>query len=169
MNWKQLFFKFVSLLGMAATLLVAYGFDRWVVLLNGSGSNPVVLSHILFWSNAVGSLLMAIMVLVLFWFNVFKVSHSRIIGMLYLLVGLFQAFYPTIAASTVGPMMHSLSNYIQPTSNLNYLGAFIAMTGILNMVLPRVEPKAAAAQPIEPIRPPAAASVNAAHTPPARI
>lgn len=91
---KHTLVKVISLAAMVGLLAMAYGRDRWLELQKRIATqtfNPMPGM----WLSVVANLLIAGSLLGLSWLLIFKGDRSRLVTMIYLIVGLFLTLYRT--------------------------------------------------------------------------
>jgi hypothetical protein len=122
---------YVSLIGMLATLLAAYGLDRWLFLsmrLAMKTSNFVYLSV---WTLGAGLALLAVW-LVLGWLTLARSRRSLLVSITFLLLGSLFYYYFHLQIFFVW-LPYLFSDVRTP---LSYSGLFIAFLGLLHLFLP---------------------------------
>jgi len=130
-------FELISFVGLLATFALAYGCDRWVEALRTEANQSSTIASFL-WQAGVANLLLAAALLLLVWFVNFRAIRSRLISLLYLLIGLAVTFAVAIemsAVSTLPPL--GVVEFFTPNSHILYTGAFVAIIGIAGFILPK--------------------------------
>lgn len=130
--------KIVSFAGLVATFFVAYACDRWVELLRNRSTtqNFAIASYL--WIAGAANLLLAIALLLLTWYVIFRAGRSTLVSSVFVLVGLALTFACAIdisVASTLPPL--GIVEFLTPNSHVLYVAAFVAVIGIAGFVLPR--------------------------------
>jgi hypothetical protein len=129
--------KIVSFAGMAATFLMAYACDRWVELLRIEATQNFAIASYL-WVAGAANLLLAIALLLLTWYVIFRTGRSTLVSSVFVLVGLALTFALAIdisVASTLPPL--GIVEFLTPNSYVLYVAAFVTVIGIAGFVLPR--------------------------------
>ena len=128
----------VSLIGLIAALGIAWGFDALIQYLNNRNQVTVSLSLLITWCLALFALLLAAIWLLLAWFVLSQAPRNIWISLVFLIVGLFIVTYPALVFTPlfccwvpyIGPLQISRTMYLFSS------GGFIAIIGLLNLVLP---------------------------------
>jgi hypothetical protein len=129
--------KMVSFAGLVATFIMAYAFDRWVEFLRVEASRTFALAPYL-WLAGAANLLLAITLLLLTWYVIFRADKSTLVSSVFVLVGLAFTFASTINMSLASPLPSlGLVEFSTPGSHVLYVSAFVAVIGIAGFVLPR--------------------------------
>jgi hypothetical protein len=123
----------ISLLGLAVTFAIAYGFDRWSDLLRRQASANFAWTSY-YWFLSISNLIFAGLMLVLAWFVCFRANKTRLIPLLYLLIGLLAAFAFAIEV-TVSPTFQMITpGFLLPNSRVVHVSAFAAAIGAAGLV-----------------------------------
>ncbi len=129
----------LSVIGLIVVLAIAGGLDALLTYLRHLGPTLALFSVVL-WAQPLGSLLLAALLLLLFWFALTRAPRSLWIAALYLLVGLYLAFFlllyqiPAIG-SWLPPAFYGV--LLSVNSYTSLAGSFIAVIGLFMLVLPR--------------------------------
>jgi len=128
--------------GLFVVLALALGCDIWVQTLRTMNSRTFSLGASLFLSYSFTSLLVAGGLLSLFWILVTKSGRNIGAGVLYLVVGLFIVF--NVSLYFLLPALDKLHflfipDLLQPPSYMFITGGFVAVTGLILMLLPKKE------------------------------
>ena len=129
--------KIVSFAGMVATFLMAYACDRWVELLRIEATQNFAIASYL-WVAGAANLLLAIALLLLTWYVIFRTGRSTLVSSVFVLVGLALTFALAIdisVAATLPPL--GIVEFLTPNSRVLYVAAFVTVIGIAGFVLPR--------------------------------
>jgi hypothetical protein len=125
----------VSLLGLAVTFALAYGFDKWAILLRRQ-ARETFSSEFYYWFLSISTLLFACLMLALAWFVWFRAIKTRVVSMLYLVIGLLGTFaFPIEFSIHSSPSGLILTDFVLPNSRAVYVSAFAAAIGIAGLVL----------------------------------
>jgi hypothetical protein len=125
----------VSLLGLAVTFALAYGFDKWAILLRRQ-ARETFSSEFYYWFPSISTLLFACLMLALAWFVWFRAIKTRVVSMLYLVIGLLGTFaFPIEFSIHSSPSGLILTGFVLPNSRAVYVSAFTAAIGIAGLVL----------------------------------
>jgi hypothetical protein len=128
----------------AAGLIVVLVIARWLDNFAAYARQHVALVHppydLILWTPAFSSLLLAALLLLLFWFALTRAPRNAWVAALYLLVGLFLAFsralyYVPVISGWVPTALYA--PVVSPVSYTALAGSFIAMIGLLMLILPR--------------------------------
>ncbi len=123
--------------GMLAVLVIARGLDA-LRLYFGRPSAPTFNPYAMIWSQSLGPLLLAALLLWLFWFVVNRVRPSAWVAAVYLLVGLPLAFALVLYFPPFGiAWPYFLTAVLSTSSYTTLAGSFIAITGLFMLILPR--------------------------------
>ncbi len=139
MNRTRNYGRLISVVGMIAVLGVAAGLDVLMAFLGRRNAQTFALSYVILWIHVLSFLLLAALLLLLFWFVLNRAPRSTWIAALYVLVGLFFAFFQVVYFSPpIGAWIpHFLSAVvISATSYTILAGSFIAIIGLLMLILP---------------------------------
>ncbi len=129
----------LSVIGLIVVLAIAGGLDALLTYLRHLGPTLALFSVVL-WAQPLGSLLLAALLLLLFWFALTRAPRNVWIAALYLLVGLYLAFFlllyqiPAIG-SWLPPAFYGV--LLSVNSYTSLAGSFIAVIGLFMLVLPR--------------------------------
>ena len=129
--------KLISFAGLAATFMIAYACDRWIDALRLEVTRTFAVASFL-WSASVANLILAITLLLLTWYVIFKADKSTLVSSVFLLIGLVITFAAAIGmsvASTLPPL--GIAELLTPGSHMLYVAPFVAVIGIAGFVLPR--------------------------------
>ncbi len=122
---------------MAGELFIAYDLDTWREVLRQQNALTANLTTIVLWSYSISYLLMAAALLSLFAWMMYRQQRSKWVAWIYIVVGLFFCAFPVIYFS---PAAWLVTPFIAASSFPTYLptaGAFIAITGLALLVIPR--------------------------------
>ncbi len=127
---------------MLIVLAIAYGcvmLDQYLKTLNARLFD-ITLIRITMWLEVFFNLLIAGLVILLFWLMVTRTSRSRAVGVIFLLVGIFLATYFSLAWTLAQYIQLYMPAYLDtelvPNSIFSYAAAGIAMIGLYILVLP---------------------------------
>jgi hypothetical protein len=127
----------ISLAGLAAAFVLAYGFDQWSEILRRQAfANFTWLSY--YWFLSISNLIFPVLMFVLAWFVCFRANKTRVIPVIFLIVGLLVTFVFAIVHSIVAISSGSITTGIllpSPNSRVVYVSAFAAAIGIAGLVL----------------------------------
>jgi hypothetical protein len=125
----------ISLAGLTAVLLMAYGFERWSLLLRQRGADTLTLTPFL-WLASIANLLLAVALLLLAWFVTNRANRSRFVSLIFIVVGLLITFATAITFSATSRLLPlGIMEYLTPNSRVVYAAAIIAATGIAGLIL----------------------------------
>ena len=136
--------KIASLIGLAATIVLANALDRFIVALRVQAAqtfNPVPR----LWGSALANLLIATAILVLAWFSLLRQQRSKTVSVTFLVIGLFLLCGLALMLSTPAPIQTGLLSPafdpishllldVGPNSYLSFLSAFFVLIGILGLL-----------------------------------
>jgi hypothetical protein len=130
----------LSAVGLIVVLVIA----RWLDAFTASVRRHVPLVNppydLILWTPGLTSLLLAALLLLLFWFVLTQARRNVWIAALYLLVGLFLAFsralyfVPEVSGWVPSTLYAAL---VSPESHTALTGSFVALTGLFMLILPR--------------------------------
>ncbi len=129
--------------GMLATLALTRWFDYlYDVLRTAPTRNVFVGTDAILWLGAATDVIVAGLLLLLTWFVMVKNGGSRFVFVSFLLVGILLLFSFSLQASLslLPPSMWQLFTAVMPTSPRSLLfhaGAFIAVIGLMGLVVRR--------------------------------
>lgn len=143
MNQKWISSYLLPLIGLVVVLGIAYGCNRWNQALIFEQAKYLSISSIynLFWSFPLMTLACLGAVLFLFWLIMTRVDRSKVIGVIYMIVGLFLVtihllYYQTFTNGWVLPFFMS-SSYNYQSSFLYFTGGGIVVIGLFMLILPK--------------------------------
>jgi hypothetical protein len=127
----------MSFLGLVATLALAYGCDRWVEALRVRATLPSATASFL-WQAGVANLLLAMALITLAWFAIYRAVRSKLVSSVFLLTGLAVTFAVAIEISVVSTLPPlGIVEFFTPNSHVLYTAAFVAIIGVAGFILPR--------------------------------
>jgi hypothetical protein len=126
----------VSLLGLAVTFALAYGFDKWAILLRRQ-ARETFSSEFYYWFLSISNLIFAGLMLVLAWFVCFRANKTRVIPVIFMIVGLFATFVFAVDVSILAPYSHYMITpfFLVPNTRVAHVAAFITVIGFAGLVL----------------------------------
>ena len=141
MNASRNYLGLLSAVGLIVLLIIARWLDAIAAYVRRHMAllvNPPY--DIILWTPALSSLLLAALLLLLFWFVLTRAPRNVWIAVLYLLVGLFLAFtrvlyFVPVVSSWVPAFLYA--PLVSPASYASLTGSFIAITGLFMLILPR--------------------------------
>jgi len=125
----------VSIVGFFVVLGIAWGSDTISRFYNLNNMEPHVLNFIYLWFYPLITLLLAAILLILAWFVLIQAPRNVWISLVFLVTGLFLVFYlalyyiPALGVPSIDVLLNT------HTSFLNSSGGFIAIIGLLTLVL----------------------------------
>ncbi len=124
-----------SLIGMAATLVIAYGVDWGLKSLAETAQRTFVYEPYL-WLAGPANLVLAGALVALAWFVIFRAERSKVVSSIFVIVGLLVtfSFAIIISAKVLLPIGYLLA-FLTPNSHLVYAGGFMAVIGIAGFIL----------------------------------
>jgi len=127
--------KIVSLISLPAVLAVASGLERWQTAAREQASRTFEFGP-LGWTVSLIHLIYAGLLAGLFWWHTQPTHRSRLVGIVYVVIGLPLALYPLIAFSGLVPLPHSQMFMLPLARGLPLVGAFAAFVGLYCLVEP---------------------------------
>ena len=140
MNRSRNYLGLLSAIGLIVLLVIA----RWLDAFAAFARRHIALVNppydVILWIPALSSLLLAALLLLLFWFVLTRAPRNVWIAALYLLVGLFLAFsrvlyFVPAVSGWVPPSFYA--PLASPASYTSLTGSFIAIIGLFMLILPR--------------------------------
>lgn len=133
--------KFVALGGMLGILVLAWWFDRLFEFAR-LGVGPVVYPNPFLWVSAITDWTLAVLVLLLAWFVIFKHGGSALVFLIFLLVGLLMMFALFLEApfAEFAPLFYqplAVSLPVSPRSLAFHASAFITIVGVIGLLARR--------------------------------
>ena len=122
--------KILSFAGLVITFFGAFICDRWLELLRIETARSFAIAPYL-WIAGAANLLLAIALLALAWYVIFRVGKSIWVSSVFVFVGLALTFASAIdisVTSTLPPL--GIYDYLVPNSHVLYAAAIVAATGI---------------------------------------
>jgi hypothetical protein len=124
---------------MMLLLVLAYTLDSWVELLKQSLSQSFIV--LIFWIPPLVNMVWAACLLLFSGLVNFRIERSKPVAVVFVVVGLALAAYPTVMFFLPTLPLPELLGTISFNSRLVYSGAFIAATGVLGLALPEKQPQ----------------------------
>jgi hypothetical protein len=136
---KSIYPGLVSIIGLIAVLGIAWSFDAFMQFLNHRNAVSFSLSPVIIWSFALIALLLAVILLLLAWFVLIQAPRNVWVSLVFIVIGLFIVIYPALVFTPalccwmpyIGLLQLSLTRYLFSSAG------FVAIIGLLNLVLPR--------------------------------
>lgn len=120
----------IPLAAMVFILAFSTGLDRWILYLRELNARTASYIQLTLVSYSAAHLLLAVLLLALFFWMVISAYTSRLVAWIYLLVGLGISLYPAIYFTPVAEWIQlPLVNIISARSFLITAGSSIAVTG----------------------------------------
>jgi len=123
--------KVIPLMGMAVTLAIAYGLDRWIEALERMVRRTFH-AWPLEWVLSASNLLLAGSLLTLWWLVNLRSERGKFVSWVFLIVGLFLTFGRYMVWGLGLPLLRFLT--LHRDSRLAYAGAFIAVIGMFSLI-----------------------------------
>ena len=139
MNAKRSTPAAISVVGMIAVLGIAWALDVLMTYLGKRNAQTFTLPYVIIWAQSLIFVVIAALMLLLFWY-VLRAPHNGWIATLYLIAGAYFAFLPVLyLMPAFGLWMPRLvaSAALAPRGYTMISGAFVAVTGLLSLLLPR--------------------------------
>ncbi len=132
MNRRILFSSITSLVGAGAILILAFAFDGLIEYLKVINARTFAVTPILLWVYPLSDLVLAMGLLLLFWYINFRATIHPFVYILLLAVGLLTLLYlpmaPLLSNLLALPLMSTLR------VKLIYSAAFIAVAGLFGIM-----------------------------------
>jgi hypothetical protein len=133
---------FLSVAGLVAVLAIARGFDAVMAFLRHRNAETLELFSLILWSQVLIAVLLAALLLLLFWLVVIRAPRNAWIAALYLLTGLWIVLAPVIYRAP--PLNQWIPDFVfafvYSASSYTFLaGAFVLVMGLFILILPRWE------------------------------
>jgi hypothetical protein len=124
----------ISLIGLVTAFAMAYGFDKWSeLLMRQARVNFTWESY--YWFLSISNLVFAGLILVLAWFVCFHANKTRIVPIIYLIVGLLATF-AFVIEFTVSPISQMITpGFLLPSSRVVDVSAFATAIGVAGFIL----------------------------------
>ena len=128
-----------SVVALVAVLGVIWGVDAFMAFLRRPNAEPFFSPFIFIWVQSLINLLLAALLLLLFWFVLDRVPRNVWVAVIYLLTGLFIVFsqeiyfVPALAWLIPRFMLGSILSF---PSYLLLAGGFVAIMGLFILILP---------------------------------
>jgi hypothetical protein len=143
MDRSRNYLGLLSVVGLVVLLVIARGLDAFMLYVRQHMAlirNPPY--DFVLWTPALSSLLLASLLLLLFWFVLTRAPRNVWIAALYLLVGVYLAFFRVLyfvpaISGWLPPVLYGLLP--SATSYTMLAGSFIAIIGLFTLILPRHE------------------------------
>jgi hypothetical protein len=141
-NPKHNYSEVFSIVVLVIVLGVARGFDALMAYLAHRNAQTFSLSFVIMWSHIFVALILAAIILFLFWFTFNRTPRKAWVSIVFLLIGLFfvssPILYFTPLFCCLFPALESL--LFPPSSFISYTflsGSFVAIMGLFTLILPR--------------------------------
>lgn len=121
--------KILSFAGLVFTFVMAYASDLLVDAFRKRAATTFTYTPYL-WLAGVVNIFLAILLLLLTWYVVFRSDKSLFVSSMFVLIGLALTF-----AATLPPIYTQVA--FTPNSHVLYVAAFVTVIGIAGFVLPR--------------------------------
>jgi hypothetical protein len=112
----------LPLIGLVITLAVAYGFDRWMDTRELAG-----------WVVGLSNLLLSGLLLALWWLMNLEDARSRLVAVVFLLIGLLLTFGPSLLPDLRLQLPFSLAFLMEHNALMCYAGGFVAVMGLVGL------------------------------------
>ena len=112
----------LPLIGLVVTLVIVYDFDRWM-----GTREPIV------WVAGLSNLLLSGLLLALWWLMNLENERSKLVAMIFLLVGLLLTFGPPLLPELRLQLPFSLAFLIEHNTLTRYAGGFVAVMGLVGL------------------------------------
>lgn len=132
--------RLISTIGMISTLVIAYASDRALDSLRRAAAQALSPSVVLqsLWVAAAVNLILAACILLLAWFVGMRSHRSTLIATLFLVVGLLILLSPSLSPLVAPIICWPLPfGFPPPDSLLFHAAAFVAVIGIVNLIVRR--------------------------------
>lgn len=124
----------ISIVGMVITLVTALALDNWLAILEARASRTFDVMPAV-WVVTGSHLVLSGMSLALAWNLLCRGRPSRLMAIIFLVVGLAVLLYPAIAITTeLLDIPFSLRWALSPDSRFVYISAFIVVLGIASLI-----------------------------------
>jgi len=131
-----------SVVALFAVLGVSWGLDAFIAYLVQRNGETFTLPYVILWTKALSFLLLAVLLLLLFWFLLTVAPRNVWIATLYLLIGLFFGFFQVLyfIPAIGGGMPRFFYDLLLSVNSYTILaGSFLAVIGLFMLILPRRE------------------------------
>jgi hypothetical protein len=134
----------IPLVGLLVVLAIAYGCERMneaLLALNARLFDLTLTMIIIPWSFILTTLLTTGIMMLLFWFVMIRTSRSRIIGLIFLIIGLFGVSFEILFLyagqrfTLFWPFF--IGKTLDPNSLVFHMAAGIAISGLFILLLPK--------------------------------
>ncbi len=141
-NPKHNYSGIFSIIGLILVFGIARGCDALVAYLAHRNTQTFSLTYVIMWAHVVINLVLAALLLYLFWFVFSRTPRKAWVSIIFLLIGLFfvasPILYFTPLFCCLSPQLESL--LFPPTLYASYTflsGGFVAIMGLFALILPR--------------------------------
>ncbi len=128
--------QIIPLAGMIIVLLLAFGLDQVILFLREENARTFTLAYALLWVYVLANLVLAVCVLVLFWLAAVRGERSKPVAVIFLIIGLLMLLAPVLYFTPAFASLN-LTYYLSPDKLLYQAGGFVAVIGLLSLILPR--------------------------------
>ena len=126
--------RLIPLLGLLASLALAYGLDQWLYIQSRNARVTSNFAQLYIWDIVCGLLLIAIWS-ALAWVTLILSRRSVVVSLIFVALGISVYCYPYFYMANWLPGIPFLP-YLPLQSTLSFTGLFIAVLGILHLLLP---------------------------------
>jgi hypothetical protein len=142
MNRNRKYLGVFSAVGLIAVLGITRGLDASMAFVRRPNAEPLLSPFLFLWGQTLITLLLATLLLLLFWFMLDRAPRNVWIAALYLLTGLFIVASPEIyftpALSWLIPQF-MIASVVSFRSYMLFAGGFVAIMGLFILILPSRE------------------------------
>jgi hypothetical protein len=132
----------LSIMGLVLVLAIARGFEAFMAYLVKRNAQTFSLPYIIMWSYVFFILILAAILLLLFWYILNQTPRKVWVSMVFLLIGSYNTTSPMLYFTPLfcclPPQMESL--LFPPSSYMSYTflsGGFVAIIGLFTLILPK--------------------------------
>lgn len=140
MNRNKILAIFLPLVGLVVAVFISFGFAQLNQAMITRNSHYFDVYQYTFWVNSLEILISMGVMLFLFWFIMILTPRSKIVGWVFLIVGMLLAFFPALywySANFITWMLPLSITSIPPDSIFYIVNGGIGIIGLFTLVLPK--------------------------------
>ena len=133
--------RILSIVGLVATLAAAYGFERLDLYMRErlGRTASMALGKSLYWVESIVPVVLAAMLLLLAWYVVTRANRSLVVGVVFIVVGMFLTFVMATEISLLErtTVLQRVGSPVYMDSYGHYAAAFLTVIGVACLVAPK--------------------------------
>jgi hypothetical protein len=136
MKLQAMRYRIFALIMLATTIALAFAMDRLFEYLREKNTETFSLNYVILWLYPLISLTLALCLLALIWYMLFRVEVDKIMLVVYLVIGLIILLYVPLRMTTgiLVPRSPFLMTVLMPGTRVYWVGAFQAGIGLIGLI-----------------------------------